>query len=49
MSPILTVEVAPADHRADDDAALVHAFDVVGAPGQGVGDGGIDAHGALQI
>lgn len=35
-----TVEVAPADDDANDDAALVDAFDVVAGPGEGVGDGG---------
>lgn len=33
-----TVEVAPADDDANDDAALVYAFDVVAGPGEGVGD-----------
>lgn len=37
-----TIDVAGADDDADDDAALVHAFDVVAAPGEGVGDGGVD-------
>ena len=32
-----TVDVAGADDDADDDAALVDAFDVVAAPGEGVG------------
>ena len=32
-----TVAVACADDDADDDAALVDAFDVVAAPGEGVG------------
>lgn len=37
-----TVEVAPADHKTDDDAALIHAFDVVRDPGNGVCDTGVD-------
>lgn len=40
------VEVAPADDEADGDAALVDAFDVVGGPGDGVGDAGVDSEGA---
>jgi hypothetical protein len=32
-----TVAVAGADDDADDDAALVDAFDIVAAPGEGVG------------
>ena len=32
------VEVAPADHEAHGDAALVDAFGVVGGPDDGVGD-----------
>jgi hypothetical protein len=32
-----TVDVAGADDDADDDAALVDAFDVVAAPGEGIG------------
>jgi len=35
------VEVSPADDEADGDAAFVDAFDVVGGPGDGVGDGGV--------
>lgn len=40
------VQVAPADDEADGDAALVDALDVVGRPGDGVGDAGVDAQGA---
>lgn len=32
-----TVDVAGTDDDSDDDAALVDAFDVVAAPGEGVG------------
>ena len=32
-----TVDVAGADDDSDDDTALVDAFDVVAAPGEGVG------------
>ena len=32
-----TVDVAGTDDDADDDAALVDAFDVVAAPGEGIG------------
>ena len=32
-----TVDVASADDNADDDTALVDAFDVVAAPGEGIG------------
>ena len=32
-----TVDVAGADDDSDDDTALVDAFDVVAAPGKGVG------------
>lgn len=32
-----TIDVAGADDDANDDAALVDAFDVVAAPGEGVG------------
>ena len=32
-----TVDVAGADDDADDDTALVDAFDVVAAPGESVG------------
>ena len=39
-----SVHVSPADDDADHDAALQRALDVVGRPGQGVGDGGVDAH-----
>lgn len=43
-----TVHVAPADDDTDHDTALQRAFDVVGRPGQGVGDGGVDADGAEE-
>lgn len=32
-----TVDVAGTDHDSDDDTTLVDAFDVVAAPGKGVG------------
>lgn len=37
-----TVDVAPADDEAKGDAALVNALGVVGGPGNGVGDTGVD-------
>ena len=40
------VEVSPADDEADGDAALVDALDVVGGPGDGVADAGIDSQSA---
>lgn len=43
-----TVEVSPADREADRDTALVGAFDVVGGPGDGVRDTGVDARGAEE-
>lgn len=42
------VEIPPADKHADGDAALVDALDVVGDPGDGVGDAGVDAEGAEE-
>lgn len=40
------VEVAPADDKAEGDAAFVDALDVVGGPGDGVADAGVDSEGA---
>lgn len=37
-----TIDVAPADDEAEGDAALVDALGVVGGPGDGVGDTGVD-------
>ena len=42
------VEVAPADDEAHGDAAFVDAFGIVGGPDHGVGDAGVDAHGAEE-
>ena len=42
------VQIAPADDEAEHDAALVHALGVVGGPGDGVGDAGVDAQGAEE-
>lgn len=43
-----SVEIAPADDYAQDDSALVDAVDVVGDPGERVGDARVDAHGAEE-
>jgi hypothetical protein len=40
------VQVAPADHEAERDPALVHALDIVGCPRDRVADAGVDAEGA---
>lgn len=40
-----TVQVAPADDKAEGDAALVDALDVVGCPRDSVADAGVDAEG----
>ena len=37
------VEIAPSNHEAEGDAPFVDAFDVVGGPGDGVADAGVDA------
>lgn len=42
------IEVSPPDNEAERDTALVHAFEVVGRPGDGVRDAGVDAHGAEE-
>lgn len=42
------VEVAPTDDEAQRDAALVHAFEVVGRPSDGVGDARVDSEGAEE-
>ena len=39
-----TVEISPRDHRAEGYAAFVHALDVVGNPGYGVGNTGVDTN-----
>lgn len=39
-----SVKIAPADHYSQDDSALVDAVDVVGDPGERVGDTRVDAH-----
>lgn len=43
-----TVHVTPSNDNTDHDTALEIALDVVGCPGQGVGDGRVDAHGAQE-
>lgn len=43
-----TVEVAPPDDESEGDSALIHAFDIVGSPGDGVRDAGIDAYRAEE-
>lgn len=42
------VQIAPADHEAQSDSALVHAFGIIGAPGNRVGDAGVDAQSAEE-
>lgn len=39
------VEISPPDDEADGDAALVDSLDVVGSPGDGVADAGVDTQG----
>jgi hypothetical protein len=41
-----TVQVSPAHDETDGDAAFVDAFHIVGGPGDGVGDAGVDSEGA---
>lgn len=43
-----TVEVAPANEEAKHNTSLVDAFDVVGDPGNGEGDAGVDAESAQK-
>lgn len=43
-----TVDVAGADDDSDDDTALVDAFDVVAAPGEGVGNSWVDTNSAEE-
>jgi hypothetical protein len=38
------VEIAPADDEPKGDATLVHSFNVVGCPGDGISDARVDSH-----
>lgn len=38
------VEIAPCNYCPQGDTALVHALDIVGNPGYGVGDTGVNAY-----
>ena len=40
--------ISPSYDNANHDTTLQRAFDVVGSPGQGVGDGGVDSDGAEE-
>lgn len=43
-----SVEIAPTDNHADDDASFVNALDVVAGPRQGVWNGGVNLEVPLE-